>query len=195
MTSQPHAAFGASAPRIVTAGRRHPVKGFDVAIDAVAMLVPRVADLSLDIYGDPQVGHDAHARALDAQVQRLGLQQVVRFHEHRPCPWTSWDGATVYVQPSRREPFGMALVEAMACGLPVVATRVDGPSEIIDDGRTGLLVEPGDAADLAAAIERVVRNPDLARELAEAGRAHVLGTYTAARLVEQTATLFERAVA
>ena len=100
----------------------------------------------------------------------------------------------MYVQPSRDEPFGMALIEAMACGLPVVASRVAGPSEIVDDGRTGLLVEPGDAAALATAIERLVRDPDLARQLARAGQAHVRATYTAERLVERTAAVFERAV-
>jgi glycosyltransferase involved in cell wall biosynthesis len=89
----------------------------------------------------------------------------------------------------------MALIEAMACGLPVVATRVDGPSEIIDDGRTGVLVEPGDAAALAAAIERVMRDPELARDLADTGQAHARATYTVDHLVERTATVFERAVA
>ena len=187
--------FGAPAPRIVTAGRLHPVKGFDVLLDAVALLRPRLPGSSLDIYGAAQVGHDEHAKSLDAQTQRLGLEDVVRFHGHRSCPWSEWDDATVYVQPSREEPFGMALIEAMACGLPVVATRVAGPSEIVDDGRTGLLVEPGDAAALAVAIERIVREPELARELARAGQAHVLATYTAERLVERTAAVFERAIA
>ena len=195
MTTLPRSSLGAPNPRIVTAGRRHPVKGFDVAIDAIAMLRPRLPGVSFDIYGDPQVGHEAHARELDAQVRRLALEQTVRLHPHRPCPWTSWDGAALYVQPSRQEPFGMALIEAMACGLPVVATRVDGPSEIIDDGRTGVLVEPGDAAALAAAIERVVRDPELARDLADAGQAHALATYTVEHLVERTATVFERTVA
>lgn len=195
MSTRPHPAFGAHAPRLVTAGRLHPVKGFDVLIDAVAMLTPRIPGVTLDIYGDPQVGHEAHAHALEAQVHRLGLQETVRFHGHRPCPWTAWDGAAVYVQPSREEPFGMALIEAMACGLPVVATRVAGPSEIIDSGRTGLLVEPGDAAALAASVEEVVRDVDLAQELARAGQDHVLASYTAARLVERTATVFERAIA
>jgi len=195
MTTLPHPAFGATTPRIVTAGRLHPVKGFDVVIDTVAMLASRLPGVALDIYGEAQAGHEAHATALTDQVRRLGLQETVRFHGHRPCPWTGWDGAALYVQPSRAEPFGMALIEAMACGLPVVATRVAGPSEIIEDGRTGLLVEPGDAAALTVAIERIVRDPELARDLARAGQAHVLSTYTAARLVERTATAFERAVA
>jgi glycosyltransferase involved in cell wall biosynthesis len=188
-------AFGATAPRLVTAGRLHPVKGLDVLIDAVANLQPRAPGLTLDIYGDVQVGHEAHARSLRAQAQRLGLDDVVHFRGHRPCPWTEWDGAAAYVQPSRDEPFGMALIEAMACGLPVVATRVAGPSEIIEDGRTGLLVEPGDAAALSNAVERIVQDPDLARDLARAGQSHVLAAYTANRLVEQTAAEFERVLA
>ena len=190
------AAPGVEQPmRLVTAGRLHPVKGFDVLIDAVASLVPELADLSLDIYGAPQAGHEQHALDLREQVERLGLTAVVRFHGHQPCLHRQWQGAAAYVQPSREEPFGMALTEAMACGLPVIATRVDGPSEIVDDGRTGLLVPPSSSTALAQAIARLLRAPDLARSLAAAGRQHVRETYTADRLLERTAAVFDRAAA
>ena len=192
--SEVQASFGDRAPRLVTAGRLHPVKGFDVLIDALAELRPRVPDLTLDVYGAAQAGHEAYARALESQVARLGLQDAVRFLGHQPCPWSQWHEAAAYVQPSRHEPFGMALVEAMACGLPVIATRVDGPAEIIDDGRTGLLVPPNDPGALAHAIERLLVDHDLARAVAGAGRAHARSTYTVEHLVDRTVAVFEGAV-
>ena len=181
--------------RLVSAGRLHPVKGFDVLIDAVASVVPELPDLSLDIYGAPQAGHEQHAFDLTDQVERLGLTAVVRFHGHQSCLHRQWNGAAAYVQPSREEPFGMALIEAMACGLPVIAARVDGPSEIVDDGHTGLLVPPDSSTALAQAIARLLRAPALASSLAAAGREHVRETYTVDRLLERTAAVFDRAAA
>ena len=195
ISTESSASFEGRAPRLVSAGRLHPVKWFDVLIAAVATLRARMPDLTLDVYGAAQAGHEAHALALESQVARLGLHDVVRFLGHQPCPWTQWNGAAAYVQPSRKEPFGMALVEAMASCLPVIATRVDGPAEIVDDGRTGLLVPPDDPDALARAIERVLLDHDLARALATAGRAHARSTYTVEHLVERTAAVFDRAVA
>ena len=181
--------------RIVTAGRLHPVKGFDVLIAAVGRLAPRLPGLSLDIYGGVQEGHEVHARALRSDVVQLRLGEVVHFRNHQPSPWQQWSDAAVYVQPSRDEPFGMALVEAMAFGLPVIATAVAGPTDIIEDGRTGVLVAPGDADALAAAIERVLSDRDLAARLAHAGQRHVLETYTVERLIDRTAAAFDLALA
>ena len=194
MPSDSQASFDGRAPRLVTAGRLHPVKGFDVLIDAVAALRSRVPELTLDIYGAPQAGHEAYARSLESQVARLGLRDAVRFVGHQPCPWTQWRGAAAYVQPSRHEPFGMALVEAMASGLPVIATRVDGPAEIIDDEHTGLLVPPNDPGALSLAIERLLLDHDLARAVAAAGRVHARSTYTVEHLVDRTVAVFDGAV-
>lgn len=193
MRSMPRPSFDGDAPRIVAAGRLHPAKGFDVLIEAVGQLRRHIPELSLDIYGAAQEGHEDHLRTLEVRVAALGLQHVVRLAGHACCPWSQWDGAATFVQPSRREPFGMALIEAMACGFPVIATRVAGPSEIVDDGHTGLLVPPDDADALAAAIERVLRDHDLARAMAAAARAHVVETYTIERLLARTAAVFDRA--
>ena len=184
-----------TSARIVSAGRLHPMKGFDVLIDAVALLAPRCPTVVLDIYGDAQVGHEAHADALRAQITLLGLRDSVHLRGHLPSPWHAWDDAALYVQPSRGEPFGMALAEAMAYGLPVIATEVSGPQELIDNERTGLLVPPNDPAALACAIERLVIDRELADRLARAGQAFVRDTYTEDRLIEHTAAAFERALA
>jgi glycosyltransferase involved in cell wall biosynthesis len=80
-----------------------------------------------------------------------------------------WAGADIYVQPSREEPFGLGVLEAMLAGTPVVASRVGGLAEQIEHGRTGLLVEPDDAAALAGAIGQLATNRKLAAALANAG--------------------------
>jgi glycosyltransferase involved in cell wall biosynthesis len=185
----------AGPPRIVSVGRIHPVKGFDVLIRAAAGLAADRPGLTVEVYGAPQKGHEAHVRALEELAAACGLAGSVRFAGHVQRPWTRWDGAAVYVQASREEPFGIALLEAMAAGLPVVATATDGPTEIIIDGATGLLVPPDDTEALATAIARIVDDRALARALARAGREHVLATYTAASLVAQTSCVYNRALA
>jgi glycosyltransferase involved in cell wall biosynthesis len=183
-----------AAPRVVAAGRLHPVKGYDVLVEAAALLRDEVPGLTVEVYGGEQAGHEAHARALRASVERLGVHDVVRFCGHRPEPWRAWDGAALYVLPSREEAFGLALLEGMACGLPVVATSTAGPRDIIDDGRTGLLVPPGSAPELAAAIRRVLDDPGLARSLGAAARADVLRAHSTERFVTRTAELFDEAL-
>ncbi len=78
--------------------------------------------------------------------------------------------ASVLVNPSLSESFGMTVVEGMASGLPVIATRVGGQEELVDDGITGLLIESEDPAQLADAIRQVRRDPERARLMGEAGK-------------------------
>lgn len=94
--------------------------------------------------------------------------------------------STVFAMPTLQEPFGLAFLDAMACGLPCVGTRIEAVPEIVRDGETGLLVPPGDPVPLAAALERLLRDPARARAMGARGRARVfasgLWTHVAARL-------------
>lgn len=85
--------------------------------------------------------------------------------------------ATVFALPTLREPFGIAFLDAMACGLPCVGTRLEAMPEIVSDGETGLLVPPGDAVALAGALERLLRDPARARAMGAGGRARVAGRF------------------
>jgi glycosyltransferase involved in cell wall biosynthesis len=100
--------------------------------------------------------------------------------------------ATVAVMPSLEEGFGLPLAEAMAAGLPTVATRVGGMPEIVVEGETGLLVPPADADALAAAIVRVLADPELARRLGNAGRARAVERYSWDVIADATMGLHRR---
>ncbi len=94
--------------------------------------------------------------------------------------------ATVFALPTLREPYGLAFLDAMACGLPCVGTRIEAIPEIVREGETGLLVPPGDPVPLAGALERLLADPTLARALGTRARARIfaggLWSHVAARL-------------
>jgi glycosyltransferase involved in cell wall biosynthesis len=124
------------------------------------------------------IAGDGPARAgLEAQAEKLNLGAHVRFLGARTDRPELLAAADALVLPSRREGLGVAALEAMAAGLPVVATRVGGLAEAVVDGRTGLLVEPEDARALAAAIGTLVEDRSLAKRLGAAGPGRIRETY------------------
>jgi glycosyltransferase involved in cell wall biosynthesis len=141
-------------PLLVAVGRLSPEKGFDVLLEAHALLL-NDSPIRLLILGEGnQRPH------LEALVSKLGTGGQVDMPGFVTSPLDYVARAVALVLPSRIEGFGNALVEGMACGVPVVATRCSGgPEEILDGGRFGPLVPPGDPAALAAAITEVMREP------------------------------------
>ena len=99
--------------------------------------------------------------------------------------------AEVFVLPSRWEGMPNALLEAMACGLPCVATRVSGTEDILRDGENGLLVEPEQPEPLADALRRVLVDATLALRLGQAARATVVERYAVTRIVDQCLALYQ----
>jgi glycosyltransferase involved in cell wall biosynthesis len=110
-------------------------------------------------------------------------------HQEDILPWLA--ALDVFVLSSDWEGMSNALLEAMAAGLPVVATAVGGTPEVVVDGVTGLLVPPHDPISLAEAIVRLLDAPDLRRQMGQAGRERVKKSFTVERMVEQTQTLYE----
>jgi glycosyltransferase involved in cell wall biosynthesis len=135
-------------------------------IEAVARLAPELPGLVVALCG-PEADAE-YAAALDARVAELGLGGRVRRLGFDPDVRTLVAHADIVVQPSLSEGFGLAVLEAMAAGRPVVATRCGGPEEILEDGVSGLLAPVGDPEALAAAIRRVLARP---AEAAALGRA------------------------
>ena len=102
--------------------------------------------------------------------------------------------ADVFVHSSRWEGFGIVLLEAMLARLPIVATRVSAVPEVVADGETGLLVEPGDVDAFAAALGALLRDPERASALGESGYARARAEFSVARMTERTIDVYREAV-
>jgi alpha-maltose-1-phosphate synthase len=124
----------------------------------------------------------AEIRWIDAM---LPVPEVVELYSH----------AAVFVCPSIYEPFGLINLEAMACGTPVVASRVGGIPEVVVDGETGWLVAPGDPAALAGALREALADPGRARRMGEAGRRRVEAQFSWDRIAARTLDVYRDAIA
>jgi glycosyltransferase involved in cell wall biosynthesis len=136
------------------------------------------------------VGDGSERRALAEQVDRLGLARAVRLLGERADVRLLLDAADVSVLPSLEEAMPLALLEAMDAGLPVVATRDIGTTEVGQDGVTGRLVPAADPAALAEAVADLLADPGLRRRLGEAGSDLFRRQFTAARMTADTLTVY-----
>ncbi|MCC6904895.1 MAG: glycosyltransferase family 4 protein [Anaerolineae bacterium] len=180
------------APVVLWVGRPVAVKALPVLIDAFSRVLSWHPEAYLVL------GGDFSARGgLVEQVALSGLTERVRFagriaHEDLPA-W--YRLASIFALPSRYEGFGMVLVEAAACGAPVVAARSAGAQEIVLDGETGLLYTVDDAADMAEQIRALLSDPARARQLGERARAHVAERFDRAKGLEAIIREWQRTAA
>jgi len=156
--------------RLALVGRLSPRKGTDVALDAVGLLAAEGRDVRLRVAGSTFPGYEWFEERLRARAAAADLAGRVDLLGFVHPTWPVLADADVVLIPSRVEPFGNTAVEALLARRPVVASRTQGLAEIVRDGVTGLLVEPGDAAALAAAVARLVDDPALRERLAADGR-------------------------
>jgi glycosyltransferase involved in cell wall biosynthesis len=163
---------GVCAPRIVAAGRLHPKKGFDVLIAALALLRDQGQAFEAQIAGEG----DERAR-LEGLIARHGLGDRVRLVGWRGDVSAFLATGDVFAFPSYQEGFPLVLLEAMAVGLPAVASAIPGPVEMIEDGVDGVLVPPGDPAALAVALATVIAAPQKAVAQGLTARAKVLADH------------------
>lgn len=155
---------GGAGAVVGTVGRLDPVKDQATLIDALALLQQRVAAVRLIIVGKGPCLRDLRLRAEQRGVAHLC--SIASRADVLPL----LQQMTVFVLPSLAEGTPGAVLEAMACGLPIVASRVGGVPELVEDGVSGTLVDPGNAQALASAIERYICTPSLARQHAWAAR-------------------------
>ncbi len=159
---------------VLFVGRLVERKGVPYLLEAVGLLKDRSVRLVI-------VGDGPERLKLEDAARRLGIADRVVFRGRIPAAelQAAYARARVFVLPSvfdargDTEGLGVVALEAMNHGTPVVASRIGGIPDVVEDGVTGLLVPPGDAAALAAALRRVLDEPDLARQLGEAGRRRV----------------------
>lgn len=158
-------------PTVVFVGKIERNKGVDVLLDAACTLAKEIPDLRLCLAGR---GNDRLTSELRARAERHpGLLEMPGFVTHAELP-ALLSGAHVFAAPSAYEGGpGFVYLEAMACGLPVVACAGSGAAEVVHHEENGLLVEPDDRAGLAAALRRLLAQPDDAAEMGRRGRRYV----------------------
>jgi D-inositol-3-phosphate glycosyltransferase len=160
-------------PVILFAGRIQPLKGLDVAIEALAMMRTRQARLVV-IGGPSGTEGEAEMQRLTKLACDLGVPGRITFIPPLPREQlvAFYQAADVVIMPSRSETFGLVAAEAQSCGTPVVAANVGGLRFIIEDGKSGLLVAGHDPADYAAALDRVLTDMELSAKLSAGALEH-----------------------
>jgi len=184
--------FDAGCPLVVVVARLSKAKGLDHLIDAAPAILAARPDTRFLLVGPDDWGNRAR---LEARVHALGLDARVRFAGDRADVPAILAEASVSVLPSLSEAMPNGVLESMAAGAPVVATRVGGIPEAIEDGRNGLLVPPADPAALATAIGRLLSSPDEARRFARAARATIVDRFSLEQMVRSTSLVYERLAA
>jgi len=179
-------------PMILCVGRLVPEKGHAVLLRAVAMLVERGRQITVTFAGEgpsrPSLERLADKHGIASRITFLGAVGQDDIH-------TLYSTASIFCLPSFAEGIPIVLMEAMAMGVPVVSSRITGIPELIDDGRTGLLVAPGRADEVTDALERLLDDPSLRRELGSRARELVIKEFNAASSAKQLHALFERLLA
>jgi len=169
-------------------GRLELRKGHDLLIQAMPELCMRVPSARLLIAGHDPRGYGATLRRL---IDRLGLGEKVRLVGFQNDVVSFLNALDVFAFASSSEGFGQVLVEAMAAAKPVVASKISPLTEIVVDGNTGLLVEPGDPTAFADAIMSLLKNPIERERMGLRGRERVKKFFTAERMARQTLALYE----
>src|SRR5438034_3560070 len=180
------AKFSIRKPYVFFVGRLSRQKGiFDLlkAMDGVPKGTTLV--LATGKPDTPEIEDDLRA-ALKLRNDVVWIREMLEDHDLVNL----YNEAAVFACPSVYEPFGIINLEAMACETPVVATRVGGIKEVVEDGTTGLLVPPGDSARLGKAIAKIIEDPALAAQMGTAGRKRVLSQFTWDRIAEKTLALY-----
>jgi glycosyltransferase involved in cell wall biosynthesis len=169
--------------RVITVANLRREKAHEVLIDAAASLATTNPDLEFRI-----VGGGPRLAELKALAAARGVNDRVEFLGHRDDVAALLRDSDMFVLPSRSEAFPNGVIEAMAAGLPVVATAVGGIGELVQDGKNGLLVRPGDSRELAHAIRQLADDPQRAAALAYDARRTIETRYSFERMVSE----FER---
>jgi len=175
--------------RILTVSRLYPVKNVSTILKAIQILATRfgLTGLEYTIVGD---GPDLDR--LREATTALGLTKIVTFRGSvsRDSIWSLYEQSTIFVSLPYDEPFGLTFIEAAASGTPSVAPDHGGPSEVVLNGKTGLLADAGSPDAIAACIAGLLQEPALAKKMGESARDHYLEHYT----LEKFADRFEQAI-
>jgi glycosyltransferase involved in cell wall biosynthesis len=181
-------------PLVLMVSRLQWWKGVHVFIDAASSIAKANPNVQFIIVGAPLFGlEEDYPTLLREQIVRLGLQRRVRLAGYRSDVGRFFAAADIVVHSSiDPEPFGMVLIEAMAASKPVIASDLGGPREIVEDGRTGILVPPGRPEELGLAILRLVTDPKRRAQMGEAGARRVHSCFSAQQMVKRLESLYAK---
>jgi glycosyltransferase involved in cell wall biosynthesis len=175
------------APIVGNVAALVPHKGQRHLIEAAHLVVQEIPDARFVILGEGELREH-----LERLVKEFHLEKHVLLPGFRTDVLGCIKAFDVFVMSSITEGLGTSLLDAMACSRPIVATRAGGIPEVVDDGRTGLLVPPRDHHAMAAAILRLLKNVDERRRMGEAGLARLRERFTLEKMVAGTAAVYER---
>jgi len=186
------ASFGLdpSSPTIITVGNIRRVKGIDVLVEAAARVLAEFPNATFLVVG--RNSEPAHFQEIERRITALGIKGNVRFLGECENVYPLLKMSDVFYLPSRSEGFSNALIEAMACALPCVATRVGGNAEAIEEGRNGYLVTNEDAGAAADRILELLRDPVGAMRMGAAGREVVEKKFTADVMIHRLTQFYDR---
>ena len=177
-----------SPPVIGTISRLIHQKGIHVLLKAFAECAKNHPSISLVVVGDgPERSN------LEILARKLGLDSRVRFLGYRPDVHQILPQFDIFTLPSFGEGFGLVLLEAMACSKPVVATDVMSIPEIVQQGKSGLLVPAQDVSALAEALDTLIEDPELRDRFGKAGFQRARAEFTVERMVRKTAEVYQEA--
>ena len=169
-------------------GQVAPNKGHCLLIKAAEILRQRGIAFEVLVYGS---GDLEYATKLKHRLAEAGLSNAWRWMGYERDQQMIYESIDLCVMPSQvEEAFGMVAAEASAYGLPVIASRMGGLREIVEEGVTGFLLDPSDANSFAAKVELLAENPALAKAMGEAGRQRILANFTVEKMVAEFEALF-----
>ena len=175
------------APVVGNVAALVPHKGQRHLVDAAALVVKQVRDARVVIAGEGEL-----RASLERQIRERHLEKHVFLAGFRPDILSVHKGFDIFVMSSVTEGLGTSLLDAMACGKPVVATTAGGMPEVVADGESGILVPPRDDAALAAAIIRLLKDAPLRQAMGAAGERRVREHFSSERMVQDTLDLYKR---
>lgn len=166
-----------------------PHKGIKYLISAIYEVKKKIPNIDLLI-----IGSGPQRKELEEQAEKLKISQNVKFLGVREDIVEILKIIDLFVLPSFSEPFGLVILEAMACGKPVIGTHIGGIPDIIEDGKTGFLVSPGDEKAQVEAIIELLTNSQRAKKMGQEGRRRVEKYFTSEAMVEKTANLYKQLI-
>lgn len=176
-----------AGPVVGIVARLIPSKGVDVFLRAVQLLRPEIPELKAVIIGQgPAEGE------LKYMAHSLGLQNTVKFLGHCQDVPSLLKEMTVFVLPTRSEGLGISILEAMAMGVPVVATAVGGVPELVKHQQTGMLVRVDEYGAIARAVRQILQNREQTEAMRRAAFEHIKAKYNAALMVERTLEVYRQ---